>query len=103
MDMTSLLFGIIFIITGFIFAFGKVYTRLNGWKYSSQEEKNRVNIDSLCKNVGAMISLSGVIFLLKGIVERFSNSIFIWVMIAWFVIAGLDVWYISKSEHYIQK
>ncbi len=102
MDFTCVFFGIIFTIAGIIFAFSKMYTRLNGWKYISQEEKEKIDIEPLCKNIGGMITLNGVIFLIKGFVEGFGNSVFVWAMIAWLVIAGLDVWYISKSKRYIK-
>ena len=102
MRFTCLFLGIAFILAGIIFAFSKIYTYIDGWKYISQEEKDNINIVPLCKNIGAIISLNGLIFLIKGIVGAFSNTIFVWVMIAWLVVAGIDLWYISKSNHYIK-
>ncbi len=100
MDYTCLVFGIIFIVAGIAFAFGKIYNRLSAWKNMSDDEKAKINIIPLCRNIGAVIALAGVIFVVKGLWSAFSSFAFTIAMIIYLVLAGLDVWYISKSKRY---
>ena len=65
-----------------------------------EEEKRKIKILPLCRNIGEVIVLNGVIFLLKGLWSGFSEHWFVCAMIAWLIIAGLDVWYIGKSNCY---
>lgn len=65
-----------------------------------QSEKEKIKIIPLCRNIGEVIALSGIIFLLKGLWPGFENHWFVAAMIAWLVIAGFDVWYIGKSNRY---
>lgn len=67
-----------------------------------QEEKEQIQILPLCRNIGGVIILCGIIFLLKGLWVDFSNHWFMGSMVAWLVIAGLDVWYMTKSQRYKQ-
>ena len=67
-----------------------------------QEEKDKIKILPLCRNIGKIILLSGIIFLMKGLWTDFSNHWFVGSMVAWLMIAGVDVWYITKSERYKQ-
>ena len=100
MDYTCIFFGVLFTIAGFVLAFGKGYIHLSAWKNMLQEEKEKIRIVPLCRNIGEVIALSGIIFLTKGFWSGFSNHWFVCAMIAWLIIAGLDVWYISKSDRY---
>ncbi len=101
MDVRCLAFGFVFIILGIAVALGKVHTHIDSWKTMTEEEKNAVRIGPLCRNVGVVISLCGIIFLVSGLWESFRVNWFIWTMIAWFVVCGIDVWRISKSERYL--
>lgn len=79
MKIASILFGIIFVVIGITFAFKK-------------------NVDErLYRNVGEIIAISGIIFLINGLCPAFDKHWFTGSMIAWFVIAGLDVLYIEKG------
>lgn len=64
------------------------------------EEKEKIDIVPLCRNVGVIIMLSGVIFLLKGLWSGFTESWFTLTMVAWFMVAGADLLYIEKSRRY---
>lgn len=99
MNFTCIFFGLIFVLAGIWFSFGKGYLHISSWKNMPSEEKEKIDIRALSRNVGAMISLCGVIFLIGGIFV----SIFLWSMIAWLIIAGIDVYIISKTERYIIK
>lgn len=88
MNVTSIFFGVLFITIGVLFACKK------GYFYTSTMK----NIDTdLCRNVGEIIILNGTIFLLKGVCPGFNNHWFTGCMIAWFIIAGLDVWYLRRD------
>lgn len=103
MDFVCIFFGIVFIGAGFIFACGKGHIYLSAWKSMPQEEKEKINIVPLCRNVGEMIALSGIIFLVKGLWSDFTNHWFIIAIVIWLIIAGVDVWYINKSDRYYFK
>ena len=68
-----------------------------------QEEKEKIKIVPLCRNIGEVIALNGLIFLLKGLWSGFENHWFVTAMIAWFIVAGFDLWYIEKSDRYYKK
>ena len=68
-----------------------------------QEEKEKIKIVPLCRNIGEVIALNGLIFLLKGLWPGFENHWFVTAMIAWFIVAGFDLWYIEKSDRYYKK
>ena len=100
MDYTCTFFGVLFTIAGVVFASGKGHIHLSAWKNMPQEEKEKIRIVPLCRNIGEVIVLNGIIFLMKGFWAGFSNHWFVGAMIAWLIVAGLDVWYISKSNRY---
>ncbi len=100
MDYTCIIFGALFITAGLVFAFGKAHIYLSAWKNMPKEEKDKIKIVPLCQNVGAIIALSGIIFLVKGLWHGFEGRGFVIAMVIWLVIAGLDVWYIGKSKRY---
>ena len=100
MNITSIIFGILFIVFGLLFGFGKLYTHISVWKNMPQEEKEKIDIVPLCRNIGEVILLSGIIFLLKGLCPSFTNHWFRGVMLAWLIVAILDILYISKSKRY---
>lgn len=99
MNLTSIFFGIVFICAGIWFAFGKGLIHLSAWKTMPSEEKDKIKIKALCKNIGSMISACGGIFLIGG----FIDFVFLPAMIAWLIVAGVDVYVINKSQMYILK
>ena len=98
MNVTCIFFGIIFTIAGFMFACGEGHIHFSSWKNMPQEEKEKIKIVPLCRNIGEVIALNGLIFLLKGLWPGFVTA-----MIAWFIVAGFDLWYIEKSDRYYKK
>ena len=73
MNLTCIFFGIIFTIAGFMFACGKGHIHFSSWKNMPQEEKEKIKIVPLCRNIGEVIALNGLIFLLKGLWTGFEN------------------------------
>ncbi len=100
MDYTCVFFGVLFTIAGCAFMLGKGHIHLSAWKNMPPEEKERIKILPLCRIIGSVIALNGMIFLAKGFWAGFLNHWFVWAMILWLIIAGADVWYISKSRRY---
>ena len=103
MDYTCIFFGVLFTIAGFVFACGKGHIHLSAWKNMPQEEKEKIKIIPLCRNIGEVIMLNGIIFLIKGFWAGFSNHWFVGAMIAWLIVAVLYIWCIGKSDRYRNK
>ena len=101
MDFTCIIFGILFIVSGVLFATRKLHIHLTAWKQMPDAEKDKIRIHPLCLNIGEVIMLNGLIFLLKGLLAGFTSNLFTIAMVAWMIVAGFDVWYISKSKKYI--
>ena len=100
MNYTCILFGIIFSITGFLFAAGKLHTHITAWKNLSWEEQQKVKILPLCRNIGSVIALSGIIFLISGFSPKFQAHLFVLAMVAWLFLAGIDLFLIEKKHWY---
>ena len=100
MNITCIFFGVIFTIVGFLFAAGKIHPHIPAWKQMPAEEKKKIRIGPLCRNIGEIILLSGIIFLLKGVCPAFTDHWFTGSMIAWLIVAGLDVWFITKNRKF---
>ena len=66
-------------------------------KICPRKKKEKIAIVPLCRNIGEIIALNGIIFLLKGLWAGFSDHWFVGAMVAWMIIAGFDVWYIEKK------
>ena len=100
MNFTCIFLGIVFLIAGCMFAYGKVHIYMSFWSNMSLEEKEKIKIIPLCHNIGAVITLSGVIFLMRDFLSVLAKNGFVAAMIAWLIIAMIDVWYIQNSERY---
>ena len=100
MNISCIAFGVIFCIAGVLFGTGKGHIHLKAWKSMPQEERVQIKIVPLCRNIGMMIVLCGIIFLLSGFWAAFKNNAFIWAMIVWMIAAGIDVYLIGKSSRY---
>ena len=100
MNIIYIIFGTFFSIGGILFAIGKIHPHISVWKDMIPEEKEEVNIIHLSRNIGEVILLSGIIFLLKGFLPSFQTHWFTGAMVAWFIVAGVDVCFINKSKRY---
>ncbi len=100
MNLFDLIFGVIFLVLGIVFGFTKSYTHLKAWKAMPEKDRAKVKIVPLCRNVGGMIALAGILFLLKGAISGYGDRAFVITMVAWLVLAGIDVAFITKSKRY---
>lgn len=103
MNFTCIFFGVVFCIAGIVFACGKAHIHLAAWKAMPQEEKDKINIVPLCRNIGGVIALCGLIFLVSGLWMGFKDHFFGYAMVAWLVFAGVDVYCIGKKDRYRSK
>ncbi len=103
MNITCIIFGVLFIAIGTLFFIGKAHKHIESYSTMTETEKSNIKIEPLCKNVGIVIGLAGLGILSAGFVPIFASKFFIWYMIAWFIGAGLDARFISKSGHYKNK
>ena len=94
MNFTCLILGILFASAGVFFYSGRAVNHITAWK------KRNIRIGPLCRNVGTMIFISGIIFILSGLWKAFRGDVFLWSMIAWLILSGLDVYWIGKSGRY---
>ncbi len=101
MNLLCLVLGIIICVIGVVFIAGKGHSRLAAWRSMSPAEQARILIGPLSRNIGAMIMLCGIIFLIAAFNEAFKDHVFMWAMIVWFVAAGLDVFFIGRGGRYI--
>jgi len=97
---SCLFLGILFLAAGIYFYSGKAVNHITAWKTMPEEEKRKIHIRPLCRNVGMMIATSGIIFLLSGAWYAFRKSGFLWCMVGWMVLSGADVYWIGKSGRY---
>ena len=100
MNATCLIFGFLFVVAGSVFAAGRGHIHLAAWKSMTDSEKAGIRIQSLCRNIGCMFALCGLIFLTSGVWDTFKDKAFIWCMVAWLILAGMDVYYIERSGRY---
>ncbi len=100
MNLTCVAFGALFILFGLAVALGLVHKHLSGWKNTPEEEKAKIRIGPLCRNIGLMIGLAGVIIFVSGLDESFREHYFVWLMIVWLIIGFVDVWRIDRKDLY---
>ncbi len=101
MKVICVVSGILFFLLGLLLFIGKLHPHLDLWKKLSKEDQEKIRIIPLCRNMGAMICLCGLIFFVSGMFWTAGMSrIFIWLMIAWFVLSGIDVYWIQTSNRY---
>lgn len=63
-------------------------------------ERSKVNIKPLCRNVGGVISLAGIILIVAGLWEFFLSEVFLWAMIAWIVVVIFDFAFLMKNKSF---
>lgn len=96
MEYIYIFLGVLFIIAGLAFFFGRTHIQLFAWE--NMPEQGRGRIMPLCRCVGEVIVLSGLIFLMKGLWAGFSEHWLAGSIAAWLAAAGLDVWYTAGNR-----
>ena len=86
MEYIYVFLGVLFIIAGLAFFFGRTHIQLFAWE--NMPEQGRGRIMPLCR----------LIFLMKGLWAGFSEHWLAGSIAAWLTAAGLDVWYTAGSR-----
>ncbi len=97
---TCLIFGILFLVAGIVFFVGRFHIHMKFWKNMPEEEKETIRIKPLCRNIGLMIMVCAVIFLVSGFWDVYKEHFFMWSMLAWMALCFADLFYIDKSKRY---
>ena len=100
MNITCIVLGFGFVVFGYLFAVGEIHSRMIEWQRMTELEKSKIKIEPLCQNIGQMIMLAGFIFMLSGFWEAFRTHLFVWAMIVWLILSGIDLWDITKHKKY---
>ena len=95
--ITALLMSVV----GIGFCTGKALRYIKGYQTTPEEEKSKINIKPLCRNLGAVFFIAAAIFGAAGISEIFCLRYFKWAIIAWLALGCADVLYIGKSKRFI--
>lgn len=103
MNGTCLFLGLLFVSAGVFFYCGRAVEHIAAWRRMPEEEKARIRIRPLCRNIGSMIAASGVLFVLGGVCSSFRDGALVWCMVGWLVAAGADVCWMERSGRYQNK
>lgn len=96
MDITCLFLGFLFFISGYLIFSQKITNYLI--KRNSFKQKENIKVNLLYKNIGFMIIVNSLIFLLSGFSSRFKKNIFTWSIILWFILTVFDIYWIEKLK-----
>lgn len=100
MNYLCMFLGVIFCCSGVLFALGKLHNYLTAWRVMEEQERKAVKIKPLCRNVGFMIIVYGMIFTICGYLHLEQTEIFRWAVVLWSIASLGDVYFISKSSWY---
>ena len=100
MDPVTVVLGALFLTAGILFGAGRLLGHIPAWRAMPPDEKAKIRIGPLCRNIGAVIGLSGLLFLMNGICPAFRGRGFSVAMILWVIAAAADVLWIGKSRRY---
>lgn len=100
MQLQCLIFGILFLAGGIFFFSGAAIPRMKEWKVLTEEEKKKIRVGALGKNVGIVLGTAGVLFVLAAWSRPFREQAFLWSIILWLILTGVDVYDMEKSKRY---
>lgn len=103
MNLYCVVFGLVFLAVGIAFFFGAASHWIKGWREMPKEERDKIRMDKLRKNIGGVFWTAGIIFLVSGFSVSFFNAAFTWCILIWFVLTGIDIAFITKSKRYRSK
>ncbi len=101
MNITCIAFGGVLLIFGVLFFVTKLYRLFPFWKKMSFEERAKLNMKAISRNIGVMICVCALILLAAGLWEFFYTKVFIWAMILWFVAVVMDAILIATKKKYL--
>ena len=99
MNITCLVFALLFLVCSFIFFGGRGDLFIPNWKKLSDKEKEEIPLHELSLNMGIVLSICAIILLASGLFEGFRDHFFAIAMVIWLIGAGVDVYFIEKSNN----
>lgn len=100
MAMLCYLISFVLLIVGVSFFTGIAASYIKGYANLPEEEKKKIDIKGLCRNISVLFFIAAGIFLLAGYSDVFRERYFRWFMVVWFIACGIDLWFIHKSKRY---
>lgn len=101
MQLKCLILGILFLFIGASFFYGKAIPRMNWWNELTPKEQENIRVEALGRNVGSVLLLAGIIFEMAAIFPTFQEKAFIWCIVGWLILTGIDVYDMEKSKRYL--
>ena len=93
----------VMLVIGAAFFTGKAASYIKGYRDMPEDEKAKINIKPLCRNMSVLFFAAAVIFGITGYFETFRELYFKWAMLGWLVLCVLDLVFINKSKRYVKK
>ena len=100
MNLFCILLGIALIVVSYLFWIGKGVKYIRAWEETPIEEKNKVNIGKVGRNIACIFALGSVIFIITGFSPTFKEKAFVWSMIGYLILIGADVYHMGKFKCY---
>ena len=99
MNITCLVFALVFLICSFIFFGDRGEMFIPNWNKLSEEEREEIPLHELSLNMGIVLSICAIILLASGLFENFREHYFAISMVLWLIGAGVDVYFIEKKNN----
>lgn len=90
--------GIGTLIVSLLFFAGHGLNLISGWTKLSVKEKTKINAKKLERNVAMIFLLISIIFSIAGYSNLFREKYFLWSMVAWLTITGLDIYWLNSTK-----
>lgn len=100
MNITCLIFAIIFSFITIMFLLDKGHVFIPHWKELSEEDKKKIPIHELSQNMAIVLGCCSFILIISSFFENFREHYFSFAMVLWLIGTGIDVYYIEKSKRF---
>ncbi len=100
-SVLSVIVGVVVLCFGVLFLTGRALPLFRSWRQMPEQEKAGIRVDRLNRNLGAVIIICGLIFLICGVMPDVPGTTFSIAMVVWIALAIADAVFISKSKRYV--
>ena len=100
MNIICIVLGMTFIVIAIAFFLGIALNWIKAYREMPKKEQQKIRTDRLSKNVGCVFLSCGIILAVSGFSTDFKDAAFLWCMIIWLMLTGIDVAFITKSTRY---
>ncbi|WP_018591298.1 DUF3784 domain-containing protein [Terrisporobacter glycolicus] len=95
-----LMFSIMFMIVSYALYTGKALKYMKSYEAMRDEDKEKIKVIPLCRNISVAIFLAAIIFFIAACSLEFRENFFQWFIVIWTIGCAIDLWYINKSKKY---